>query len=168
MYRPNALTRHLHLPIPILRLDRVESAQAAGAVMQNHMTKHIAVDAEVALADSTFVPCALARFLLLAIVILPQFCRGGDFPIRNCLSVSLGSRCVHVGILFFIRRLGECAEAANAIFATHLAGALPAYFGPIAKREQVVVASREMGRKEKGELAAGTCDGQTAHFGAAS
>ena len=137
-----SLSCHFH--ITVTSIGRVDFTQAARAVVQHHVAKHIAVDAEVAFANSAFVArtftCLLFFSILFMLLALSNRC------------VYFGSRVVSVGLVLVSRflccwrRLGKHRETAHTFFTVLLFGPLPADFRPITQRKEMVVASSKMRR----------------------
>lgn len=114
--------------------------------MQDHMRKHITIDTKVTFTSPAFIPPALRRLLLFAILFVPL------------LFVDLAVLFRLTSFIIAAWRITKGSQTAHTLLTSLFAGARPGYCGPVAEGEKMVVRSREMGGEEQGELAGGAGD----------
>ena len=95
--------------------------------MQDHVGKHVAVDAKMAFTSPTFVPPTLTSLLLLAVLLISL----------RAINLAILLRLASIPVAG--RRLAKGNETAHALFASLFAGTRPRDCGPVAQREEMVV-----------------------------
>jgi hypothetical protein len=144
----HGLATHLDISVTRFRYRTwIELAEAPRAIVEDHVRKHVAVNAKVIFACPTLISARFTGFLFLAVI-------GISFlPVGFTVLLDLRTLYVRYGWV------GEWGETSLALFAAPLACSRPAYYSPIAEWKEVVVASRKMCGEEQCELAARACDG---------